>query len=163
MGWQNLRYAFRMLTKNPGFAAIAVLTLALALGISATTAIISVIDGVLIRPLAVPDAPQGVQVALKYRGELSQDNFTYNEFRFLQEHSNWPAALAAFTHVGFNLSSGNETQRVSALHVSSDYFQIVGANPLSLPASFRRAEQRALILWSHFAANDFFASNGANK
>lgn len=125
---QDLRFAFRMLCKSPGFAIIAVLTLAL--GIGATTAVFSVIYGVLIRPLAVPEAKQVVQVALKYQGELSQDNFTYNEYRFLDEHSHWTTAVAAFTHVGFNLSLGNETQRVSALRVSSGYFRILGSSPL---------------------------------
>jgi hypothetical protein len=95
---QNIRYAFRMIAKNPGFTVVAVVTLAL--GIGATTAIFSVVYGILIRPLAVPKAKQVVQVVLKYRGEVGQDNFTYNEFRFLQEHSNWSSGIAAFTHVG---------------------------------------------------------------
>jgi putative ABC transport system permease protein len=137
--FQDLRFALRMLAKNPGFTAVAVLTLAL--GIGTTTAIFSVAYGVLIRPLAVPEANQVVQLALQDRGELSQDNFTYNEFRYLQDHSNWSSAFAAFTHVGFNLSSGGQTQRLSALHVSSDYFRLLGASP-SLGREFSPEEDR---------------------
>jgi len=135
---QDLRYALRMLAKSPGFTAVAVIILAL--GIGANTAIFSVLYGVLIRPLAIPEARQVVQVTLNAHGELSDDNFTYNEFRYLQVHSGWPSAFAAFTHVGFNMS-GSETQRVSALHVSSDYFRVLGANPF-LGRAFSLEEDR---------------------
>jgi putative ABC transport system permease protein len=126
--WQDLRYATRLLAGSPGFAAIAILTLAL--GIGATTAIFSVVYGVLIRPLTLPESQQIAEVVLRNHGEISEDAFTYQQFRFVQEHSRWPAAIAAFTHVGFNLSAGTETQRVSGLHVSSAYFAVLGVNPL---------------------------------
>jgi predicted permease len=125
---QDLRFALRMLRKNPGFAIVAVTTLTL--GIGAATAIFSVIYGVLIRPLAVPEGRQVLEVVLTYRSELSQDAFTYEQFRYLQDHTRWPAAVASFTHAGLNLSSGEETQRVSVLHVSSDYFRVLGASPI---------------------------------
>jgi putative ABC transport system permease protein len=125
--FSDCRFALRQLSKNVAFSSIAVLTLAL--GIGATTAIFSVVYGVLIRPLAVPDAKRMVQLVLKYHGQVSQDAFTYHEFRFLQEHSPWSSATAAFTHVGFNMSSSDSAERISALHVSSDYFHVLGATP----------------------------------
>ena len=136
---RDLRLAVRFLRQSPAFTIVAVLTLAV--GIGANTAIFSVIYGVLIRPLAVPEAHQVVEVVLKYQGELSEDAFTYQQFRYLQDHSQWPAAIAAFTHVGLNLSSDTGTQRVSALHVSSDYFPALGARPL-LGRDFSREEDR---------------------
>jgi putative ABC transport system permease protein len=135
----DCRFALRQLGKNPAFTAIAVLTLAL--GIGATTAIFSVIYGVLIRPLAVPDAKQVVQLVLNYHSQVSQDGFTYHEFRFLQEHSPWFSATAAFTHVGFNMSSGASAERLSALHVSSDYFGVLGVTPF-LGRAFTAEEDR---------------------
>jgi putative ABC transport system permease protein len=136
---RDLRSAVRFLRQSPAFTFVAVLTLAL--GIGASTATFSVIYGVLIRPLAVPGAHQVVEVVRKYQGELSGDSFTYPQFRYVQEHSEWPAAIAAFTHVGLNLASDSGTQRVSALHVSSDYFSALGAHPL-LGRDFSRGEDR---------------------
>ncbi len=136
---RDLRSAVRFLRQSPAFTFVAVLTLAL--GIGASTATFSVIYGVLVRPLAVPEAHQVVEVVRKYQGELSGDSFTYPQFRYVQEHSEWPAAFAAFTHVGLNLSSDSGTQRISALHVSSDYFSALGVHPL-LGRNFSAEEDR---------------------
>src|SRR3974377_2300745 len=95
---QDFRHAVRLLVKSPGFTVVAILTLAL--GIGATTAIFSVIYGVLIRPLAVPQAGQLRELVRTLHGQLDEDSFTYKQFRYLQEHSRWPSAMAAFTHVG---------------------------------------------------------------
>ena len=147
---RDLRSAIRFLRQSPAFTFVAVLTLAL--GIGASTATFSVIYGVLIRPLAVPEAHQVVEVVRKYQGELSGDSFTYPQFRYVQAHSQWPAAIAAFTHVGLNLSSDSGTQRVSALHVSSDYFSALGVHPL-LGRDFSREEDRdpsaRVVILSH--------------
>jgi putative ABC transport system permease protein len=159
---RDLRSAVRFLRQSPAFTLVAVLTLAL--GIGASTATFSVIYGVLIRPLAVPEAHQVVEVVLKYQGELSEDAFTYPQFRYLQDHSQWPAAIAAFTHVGLNLSSGTGTQRVSALHVSSDYFSALGAHPL-FGRDFSREEDRdpsaRVAILSHMLWAQQFASDPA--
>src|SRR5208283_2118933 len=159
---RDLRSAIRFLRLSPAFTLVAVLTLAL--GIGATTATFSVIYGVLIRPLAVPEAHQVVEVVRKYQGELSGDSFTYPQFRYVQDHSQWPAAIAAFTHVGLNLSSDNGTQRVSALHVSSDYFSALRTDPL-LGRDFSREEDRdpsaRVVILSHTLWAQQFASDPA--
>jgi putative ABC transport system permease protein len=159
---RDLRSAVRFLRQSPGFTIVAVLTLAM--GIGASTAIFSVIYGVLIRPLAVPESRQVVEVVLKYQGELSEDAFTYPQFRYLQDHSQWPAAIAAFTHVGLNLSSDTGTQRISALHVSSDYFSALGAHTL-LGRDFSREEDRdasaRVAILSHSLWAQQFASDPA--
>jgi len=158
--FHDFRFASRILHKSPAFTFVAVLTLAL--GIGATTAIFSVIYGVLIRPMAVPEAQQVIQVVLKYRGAVSQDAFTYPEFRFLQKNSPWSAATAAFTHVGFNLNSSGSAERISALHVSSDYFRVLGAAP-SLGRAFSAEEDRdpgaRVVLLSHHLWAQRFHSN----
>ncbi len=80
----------------------------------------------------------------------------------MQEHSDWAAAVAAFTHVGFNLSSEGGAERVSALHVSGDYFRLLGASPF-LGREFSREEDldpsaRVVILghnlWQHRFGSD---------
>jgi FtsX-like permease family len=101
--WHDLRYATRLLAGSPGFTAMAILTLAL--GIGATTAIFSVVYGVLIRPLTLPDSKQVAEVVLRNHGEISEDAFTYRQFRYIQEHSRWPAAIAAFVGVAADLKS----------------------------------------------------------
>jgi len=135
----DCRYGLRRLRQRPMFTAVAALTLGL--GIGANTAIFSVIYGVLIRPLAVPEAKQVVQVVLEEQGAVTEDAFTFEEFRFLERNSRWPRAIAAFTHVGYNLASTGAAERVSALDVSSDYFRVTGAVPL-LGREFSREEDR---------------------
>jgi putative ABC transport system permease protein len=156
----DCRFALRQLRKSTAFTIVAVLTLAL--GIGATTAIFSVIYGVLIRPLAVPEAQQVVQFVLKYHGQVSQDAFTYNEFRFLQNNSRWAHSVAAFTHLGYNMTSAGSTDRISALNVSSDYFQVLSSTPflgrVFTAEEDRDAGARVVILgyslWQqHFAAD----------
>jgi putative ABC transport system permease protein len=159
---RDLRSAVRFLRQSPAFTLVAVLTLAL--GIGASTATFSVIYGVLIRPLAVPEAHRVVEVVRKYQGELSGDSFTYPQFRYVQDHSQWPAAIAAFTHIGLNLSSDSGTQRVSALHVSSDYFSALDAYP-SLGRDFSRDEDRdpsaRVVILSHNLWTQQFGSDAA--
>jgi putative ABC transport system permease protein len=133
----DCRYGVRRLCQHPMFTLVAALTLGL--GIGANTAIFSVIYGVLIRPLAVPEANQVVQVVLKEKNAVTNDAFTYKEFRYLQQNSSWPSAMAAFTHVGFNLATAGAADRVSALDVSADYFRVTGAAPI-LGREFSREE-----------------------
>jgi predicted permease len=135
----DCRYGLRRLANHPTFAAVGIATLAL--GIGANTAIFSVIYGVLIRPLAVPEAKQVVQLVLEEKGAVSNDAFTYPEFRYLQDFSRWHSAIAAFTHVGFNLEAAGGAERVSALDVSRDYFRVLGSEPL-LGRDFSEEEDR---------------------
>jgi putative ABC transport system permease protein len=148
--WQDLRYAIRALGKNKGFAAIAILTIAL--GIGANTAIFSVTYGVMLRPLPLPEPERIYQLELEYRGQFNQTNFAYHHFEFVRENNHWSSAIAALTHVGFNLSTGRDAKRVSALHVSSDYFQVMGVRP-SLGRDFLAEEDRGggslVVILSH--------------
>ena len=126
--WQDVRYGLRTIAKQPGFAAIVILTLAL--GIGANTAIFSVVYGVLLRPLPYPQPDRITQISISYNGQLDYSGFNAREFDFWKSHSQPFSYVAATTGVGFNLSSGNQPLRVRALRVSKDYFRVLGVPPL---------------------------------
>ncbi len=125
--WQDVRYGLRTIAKQPGFAAIVILTLAL--GIGANTAIFSVVYGVLLRPLPYPHPDRITQISISYQGQLDYSGFDAREFDFWKAHNQPFDYLAASTDVGFNLSTGSQPLRVRALRVSKDYFRVMGVQP----------------------------------
>jgi putative ABC transport system permease protein len=135
----DLRYGVRMLTKNPGFTAVAVITLAL--GIGANTAIFSVVYGVLLRPLPYPHPNSIVMLSRTYRGQVDYPAFGSAEFAFWQEHRKPFEYLSASTDVGFDLAGGSRAERVEGLRVSSEYFHVLGVEP-ELGRDFRPEEDR---------------------
>ncbi|MGH9434941.1 MAG: ABC transporter permease [Terriglobia bacterium] len=124
---QDLKFGWRMLSKNPGFTAIAVITLAL--GIGASTAIFSVVDAVLLRPLPYPNPQQIVTVweqeANGHRAHLADPNF--EDFR-AQNHT--LSALAVFSSGPDSVSGGSEPVRMNVAAVSQDFFKALGVEPL---------------------------------
>ena len=158
----DLRFALRMLAKTPGFAIIAVLTLAL--GIGANSAIFSVIDAVLLRPLPYPQAEQLISVwgQVKHEGDdLHSDSYpNYADFR---DQSKTLHSLAAFTRAGAILSGNEEARELSGLAATSDIFPVLGVKPV-LGRPFTREddnpEPRVVVL-SHSAWKRFF--NGDPK
>src|SRR5215469_1386164 len=121
--WQDLRFAARMLRKNPGFAAVAVLTLAL--GIGASTSIFSVVDAVLLRPLPFPNPHQIVTVwelsAPGRRMHLADPNFL--DFR---EQNHTLVGLAQFSSGPESVAGGSEPVRMNVAAVSQDFFKVMG-------------------------------------
>lgn len=157
---QDIRYGLRMLGKNPGFTAIAVLTLTL--GIGANTALFSIIHAVLLRPLPLPEPDRVVEIARAYRGAMEMTNFSAREFDFWKGHREPFEFLAASTGQGFNLVSGDTPERVRALRVSSEYFRVLGLQP-AIGRDFRSEEDQpggprvAILsnaLWSRRFASD---------
>jgi putative ABC transport system permease protein len=123
---QDLRYGLRQLRRNPGFTAVAVITLAL--GIGASTAIFSVVDAVLLRPLPYPN-PQKIvtvweQEATGHRAHLADPNFL--DFR-AQNHT--LSALAVFSSGTESVSGGSEPVRMDVAMVSQDFFKALGVEP----------------------------------
>ena len=136
---QDLRYAARMLAKNPGFTAVAVVTLAL--GIGANTAIFTVVDGVLFRPLPFPQPDRIVQLAAAYQGESDEMDLTAKQLDHLRSYGQLFEHLAGYTDVGFNLATANEAEHIRGMPVSAEYFQVLGVHP-ALGRDFLREEDQ---------------------
>lgn len=144
IGWieafrQDLRFTGRSLVKTPGFAAVAVLTLGL--GIGATTAIFSLVEGVLLRPLPYPEPDRLVWVR-----QTSEDggmsSFSHPNFADLHERSSSFTALAAYSSYVVPVSVSGEAARVPVAAVSEDFFRAMGVQP-SIGRGFTEEEWRA--------------------
>jgi ABC-type antimicrobial peptide transport system permease subunit len=124
--WQDMRYALRMLGKNPGFAATSILTLAL--GIGAATAIFSVVYGVLLRPLPYRNAQQIVRLwEQSERG--GHMNFADPNFEDVRSQNRSLQSLAEFSVSMDTVASGNEPARMMVAWVSKDFFDVMEVRP----------------------------------
>jgi putative ABC transport system permease protein len=149
--FQDLRYGVRILLKNPGFALIAVFTLAL--GIGANTAIFSVINSVLLKPLPYREPDRIFQVLRRYPSGGSSTVST-TKFSFFHRHNQTFEGLAACDTfgVGINLLTGDEAHYVGGLRVSADFFPVLGINPMlgrTLTAADDQPGSARVIVISH--------------
>src|SRR5215472_6267141 len=135
---QDLRFSFRMLTKNPGVTAIAVLTLAL--GIGATTAIFSVVYGVLLRPLPYLNADQIVQL-WEQNEHGNHTNFADPNFEDVRSQNHSLQGIAEYSFGIETVSGGTEPSRTMTASVSRDFFSIMGVQPV-IGRSFSPEEQQ---------------------
>ena len=124
---QDLRYGVRVLRRNPGFSLMAVFTLAL--GISATTAIFSVVYGVLLRPLPYDRPDQLVQVWEK-SSKGNPMNLADPNFQDLREQNRSLQGLAEFSSGLASVSGGSEPKRLMVASVSSDFFPLMRVFPI---------------------------------
>jgi putative ABC transport system permease protein len=124
--WQDVRYACRMLVRQPGFAAVAVLTLAL--GVGANTAVFTVINGVLLRPLPYADPDRIVMLLNGRSGRLSSAFSPPNYLDVTAERSVF-AGAAAFQPTTANLTGHGDPQRVEGADVTWTFFQVLGVTP----------------------------------
>ncbi|MEY2519176.1 MAG: hypothetical protein QOF24_935 [Verrucomicrobiota bacterium] len=124
----DLRFAFRQLRKSPGFTLVAVLTLAL--GIGANTAIFSVINAVLLRPLPYPDAERIVTMSESGAGQ-PEISVSWQNFLDWKTESNVFESLAVGRREAFNLSGleGRGPERISGFVVTAPFFKVIGLNP----------------------------------
>jgi len=124
---QDVRFGVRILHKNPGFTAVAVLTLAL--GIGANTAIFSLINGVLLRPLPFPQSSTIVQPARKYES-VTVPAISAPLFEYWKQHNEVFSDLGAYSFLpaGFNLAGRDLPERVTGARVSADFFRVLGVN-----------------------------------
>src|SRR5580704_6371533 len=134
---ENLRYAVRMLAKTPGFTITAMLTLAL--GIGANTAIFSVANALLLRPLPYHDADDLV-IVTNARGP-NRRPFSYFRAEFLQQHSRSFSGFAPFMSDNFNITGRGEPEQLPAVRVSWNFFEVLGVHP-TLGRTFGSADDR---------------------
>ncbi|HEX8697284.1 MAG TPA: ADOP family duplicated permease, partial [Myxococcaceae bacterium] len=124
---QDLRFGLRLLARQPAFTLIVVLTLAL--GIGANTAIFSVVNGVLLRPLPYP-APERLVSVWGFHPEIGRETASLPDFRDWREGATSFENLAAYAPTFFNLTGDGEPERVSALRVTANFFQTLGVSPI---------------------------------
>ena len=123
---QDARYGVRMLRKNPGFTAVAAITLAL--GIGANTAIFSVVNAVLLRPLFMEDPARVVYIQESWKGIFP--GLSVGNFADLQRQSNSFTRLCASNNAGFNLATPEAPERIEGEYAIADCFATFGVQPL---------------------------------
>jgi putative ABC transport system permease protein len=136
--FSDLRYALRQLAKSPGFAAVAILTLAL--GIGANTAIFSVTNAVLFRALPYKD-PARIVAINKVSSDFGLGGLTAGAFLDFREQSGSFEQLAAYDESELTLTGGGDAERIVASEVSSAIFPLLGVNP-SLGRTFTADEEK---------------------
>ena len=159
--WQDARYGARLLRKNPGFTAVAVLTLAL--GIGANTAIFSIVNAVLLRSLPYPDSNQLVlmfNVPLQQPDALS--SISYRDFTLCREQNRVFSEIAGNAFHDLTLTGADEPSIVNAAAVTPEIFPLLNAKPLAgrtlLPEDGKQGAAPVAVLnenlWrSHFGSN----------
>lgn len=162
--FHDIRYALRQLRKSPGFTAIALLTLAL--GIGANTAIFSVVNGVLLRPLPFHDPAKLVRVwhvppAKSFPGITT---FAVSAANYLdwQNQNHVFEQMAIYTYRGFTLTGSATPEQVDACAVSPEFFQTLSVQPMLgrvlLPEENQPARSNVVVL-SHRLWQEHFGSN----
>ena len=135
---QDARYGIRTLLRAPGFTAAVLLTLAL--GTGANTAIFSVVNTVLLRPLPYPDSGRIVQLVRRYPTGVGGGQTGVRYF-FFRDHMRIGPIAASRNPTGINLVTGDNAEFVRAMPVSKEYFDVFGVRP-ALGSSFTAEHDR---------------------
>jgi MacB-like periplasmic core domain len=153
--WQDIRFGARMLVKEPGFTAIVVLTLAL--GIGANTAIFSIVNGLMLRPLPVEDPRSVTFLAFPHGTEYIDDTFSYPEFtdirNQMQEVFSDAAGmifggLAGFENATDGMTADGKTEAVQTAFVTGNFFTSSAFRLFKAGCCCPRKEpHRAAIRW----------------
>lgn len=160
----DIRYAFRQLAARPGFTAIASVTLAV--GIAASTAIFSVVYGILLDPLPYADEDRLVEVLLEDPEDGDQNEYlTGLDYRDLRDNVTafeTIACLYNYRETGFNLETEAGSRRVRSQRISGDFFAVYGAEPI-LGRTFTEEDERPdarLAILSHGIWQQEFGGDG---
>jgi predicted permease len=156
---QDIRYGIRTLAKNPGFTAVAVLTLAL--GIGANTAIFSVVENVLLRPLPYPQPGNLVQIWNTYPPQAPRTGLSPGDYADWRQQNASFSEMGGYAHIsqGFNLTGEGEPQRVLVSYASAGLFPMLGiqlaAGRYFVPEEDRAGSSPVVILSHHLWRSRF--------
>jgi hypothetical protein len=157
---QDLRYAVRGLLRSPGFTLVALVTLGL--GIAASTSIFSVVNGILLRPLPYPESDRLVELFRTEDDGEQLDNHSGANYLDIKSQSRSFAGLAGHRNLRYTVITGGTPQLVQAASVTSDFFDVLGVNPVVgrtlSPAIDMPGSQQVVVLsygiWlSHFGGD----------
>ena len=167
--WQDLRHGARMLAKNPGFAAVAILSIAV--GVGANAAVFSLADALVLRPLQVPRATEVVALSGNSTAATASTGFGVNrgvsflDYRDMRDRARSFEGLFAYRVVltGFSRRAEDPAQQVMGLAVSGNFFQVLGV-PAAIGRTFRSDEDEApgrdpVVVLSHESWSERFASD----
>ena len=158
---QDFRYALRQLRKSPGFAAVAVTTLAL--GIGATTAVFSVVDQVLLHPLPYPDSDRIVKVSQTFKGLSTDDASPANYLDWVSQDHVF-AEMAASRGWQGSLSTGDRPERIRGSMTTPSFFPLFGVDPIlgrGLQASDARPGSDHVVVLGYGLWQRYFAADRA--
>ncbi len=158
--WQDIRFGLRVLAKSPGFTATAVLTLAL--GIGATTAIFTVVYGVLLRPLPFPQPDRIVQLAETYKDQTSDMSVTATQLRRLGSYASPFQYLAGITERATTSPSATTLSTFTVCPSAPTIFRVLGVEPeigrdFTAEDNAGEGQHVAIVtynLWQHYLAAD---------
>src|ERR1700722_8809500 len=138
--FQDLRFGLRMIRRNPGFAAVAILTLTL--GIGANSAMFSIINGVLIRPLPYADADRLLYVRAEDRARGITDlNISFPRLTFIQEQARTLECIGAFLPQSSSLTVHGDPEQIPSALATNGFFNSLGVSP-SIGRGFLPEEER---------------------
>src|SRR5579863_6790146 len=126
--WQDVRYSLRMIAKAPGYAAIAILTLAL--GIGANTTIFSWINSTLLNPIPGLASPNEVVALSLGRGSDNPFPFTYPDFEAMRDGQRSFTGLTGCNPTPMSLTGNGRPERIWGSVASANYFDVLGVHPI---------------------------------
>src|SRR5262245_50659585 len=160
--WQDLRFGFRTLTRKPGFTIVAVI--ALALGIGANTAIFSVVNSVLLRPLAYQDPEALVVINHDYPKINLKASVSAIGYTHYRDNAKSFESVVAMTGGGFNLTGGGDPEQVNGSRITYNFFSALGAEArlgrVFLPEEDQPGRNKVVVLSHGFWQRRFGGDPG---
>jgi predicted permease len=160
--WQDLSYGLRMLRKSPGFAVVAILTLAVGIGVNAT--IFSMVNGMLFRGFAAPHPNGMVSFGFGYRGYQALTS-SYLDLQDVRQQAGNLVDLFAYQIATDGLTAGNHTDRITTNYVTGNYFEVIGLKPalgrLISPSEGKPGSYDAVVVLTYSYWQSRFGANPA--